>query len=57
MKVFLIASVCAVGAGNEPGKLLDPRKKMVERFVHFGDTPNVRCDNCLLRLLGPDLSP
>ena len=27
--------------GNGPGKLLDPRKKMVERIVRFGDSPNV----------------
>ncbi|XP_045192190.1 phagosome assembly factor 1-like [Mercenaria mercenaria] len=26
--------------GNEPGKLLDPRKKIVERIVNFGDCPN-----------------
>lgn len=26
--------------GNGPGKLLDPRKKMVERIVRFGDSPN-----------------
>lgn len=26
--------------GNGPGKLLDPRKKMVERIVKFGDSPN-----------------
>ncbi|XP_052233551.1 phagosome assembly factor 1-like [Dreissena polymorpha] len=26
--------------GTEPGKLLDPRKKTVERLVHFGDSPN-----------------
>ena len=28
-------------SGNGPGKLLDPRKKMVERIVRFGDSPNV----------------
>ena len=35
MYIFLHVS------GNGPGKLLDPRKKMVERIVRFGDSPNV----------------
>lgn len=39
--VFAMISTTVI-SGNEPGKLLDPRKKIVERMVHFGDYPNVR---------------
>ena len=38
-------------SGNGPGKLLDPRKKMVERIVRFGDSPNVSINTIFEQLV------
>lgn len=32
---------CELVTGNGQGKLLDPRKKSVERIIHFGDSCQV----------------